>query len=591
MTTKLHISPDLAFPLDVVTQTNAVLGNRGSGKTYGASVLAEEMLGAKQQLVVVDPLGVWWGLRSSSNGKEAGYAILIVGGEHADVPLEEAGGKLAADFIVDSGQSVILDLVLLRKGAQKRFMLDFAEQLYHRNRQALHVMVDEADAFAPQRPQRGDERLLGAIEDWVRRGRARGIGVTLITQRSAVLNKNVLELAETLFLFRTTGPRSIDAIMAWVEHHGVEAQAEEMLAELPKLPRGDAFIWSPGYLGVFERVSVRERRTFDSSATPKPGERRVEPKTTAPVDLEKLTSEMKASAQRAKENDPKELRARIAALEAEAKKSAPPAKAAADPAAIEKAVARAVKALHGEYGARNARVLRSVGQLSQLFGRIAGIAGDAQAVFPALGELLVAENPVVPGIVAWPNGNGGDTGTVAGRSESTRPLPPRRVSTTSPSVEPDGDLPKGERAILTAAAQYPDAGAAREQLSVLTGYKASSRNTYIQRLQTRDFVRILPNGNIGATDAGVAALGADFEPLPTGVDLRVYWLNRLPLGEQAILKELLDAHPNGVDRGELSARTRYKPSSRNTYIQRLGTRKLVRVGSDGCVYASETLFD
>lgn len=336
---KLRVADGLAFSSDAITQTIAVLGNRGSGKTYGAAVLAEEMLATKQQLVVIDPLGVWWGLRSSADGKEPGYPIVIIGGEHADVPVEETGGKLAADFVVDSGQSVILDLVLLRKGAQKRFMLDFAEQLYHRCRSALHVMVDEADAFAPQRPQRGDERLLGAIEDWVRRGRARGIGVTLITQRSAVLNKNVLELAETLLVFRTTGPRSIDAIMAWVEHHGVEEQAATMLAEMPKLETGDAFVWSPSYLGVFKRVHIRQRTTFDSSATPKPGERQRSVKSTAAVDLEKLSTEMRASADRAKADDPKELRRRIAELEKQAKIAVRPA---VDQVAVDRAVSEAV---------------------------------------------------------------------------------------------------------------------------------------------------------------------------------------------------------------------------------------------------------
>ncbi len=64
-------------------------------------------------------------------------------------------------------------------------MTDFAERLYHRNRDPLHLVLDEADAFAPQRTGPGGQRLLGSIEDLVRGGRA-GIGVTLITQRPVV---------------------------------------------------------------------------------------------------------------------------------------------------------------------------------------------------------------------------------------------------------------------------------------------------------------------------------------------------------------------------------------------------------------------
>jgi len=47
---------------------------------------------------------------------------------------------------------------------------DFAETLYHRNRLPLHLVLDEADAFAPQRPMHGQERMLGALQDLVRRG-------------------------------------------------------------------------------------------------------------------------------------------------------------------------------------------------------------------------------------------------------------------------------------------------------------------------------------------------------------------------------------------------------------------------------------
>jgi DNA helicase HerA-like ATPase len=62
----------------------------------------------------------------------------------------------------------------------------------------MMLVIDEADAIAPQKPQKGEERMLGAAEDIVRRGGQRGIGCVLVTQRSAVLNKNVLTQAQIL---------------------------------------------------------------------------------------------------------------------------------------------------------------------------------------------------------------------------------------------------------------------------------------------------------------------------------------------------------------------------------------------------------
>jgi DNA helicase HerA-like ATPase len=153
----LQISNDLQLPAEAVTETFAILAKRGAGKTYTAAVMVEELLQAGLQVVVVDPVGVWWGLRSSADGQQEGLPIVIIGGEHGDVPHEVGAGEIIADLVVDEGLSVALDLSHLRKGEQTRFMMEFAEQLYHKNRQPLHLVLDEADAFAPQRPMKGQE--------------------------------------------------------------------------------------------------------------------------------------------------------------------------------------------------------------------------------------------------------------------------------------------------------------------------------------------------------------------------------------------------------------------------------------------------
>src|ERR1051326_8684054 len=313
----LNISDNLKLPLEAVTQTFAILAKRGVGKTYTGAVMVEEMLAAKQQVVVADPIGVWWGLRSSADGKGDGFPIVVFGGEHADVPLEEHSGEVIAGAIVENGFSAILDLSLLRKGAQVRFMTAFAEALYRLNRKPLHLAVDEADAFATQRPMKGEERLLGSFEDIVRRGRARGLGVTLITQRAAVLNKNVLTQIEVLIVLRTISPQDREAIETWTVVHGTPKQLEQLSESLASLPIGTAWFWSPGWLDVFKKVEVRQRITFDSSSTPKVGEKVRAPKQIAAVDLDQLGAQIKATAEKQKENDPRALKAEIGTLRAE----------------------------------------------------------------------------------------------------------------------------------------------------------------------------------------------------------------------------------------------------------------------------------
>jgi hypothetical protein len=97
-----------------------------------------------------------------------------------------------AEALVGDRFSCILDLSLFRKGQAHRFLAPFLETLYRRNREPLHLFADEADFYAPQKPFGDEARTLGAMSDVVRRGRIRGIGCTLITQRPAVLSKDVL---------------------------------------------------------------------------------------------------------------------------------------------------------------------------------------------------------------------------------------------------------------------------------------------------------------------------------------------------------------------------------------------------------------
>jgi hypothetical protein len=89
-----------------------------------------------------------------------------------------------------------------------------------------------------------------------------------------------------------------------------------------------------------------------------------------------------------------------------------------------------------------------------------------------------------------------------------RPVPPP----IPPAIRMNGGgepLPKGERACLIAIAQNHN-GVRREQLTVLTGYKRSSRDAYVQRLGERGYVS-RDGERIVATPAGIATLGEDYQ--------------------------------------------------------------------------------
>jgi hypothetical protein len=105
---KLRLGPDLAVPDDAVTQTFLILGKRGSGKTNTAVVLAEEMHRAGAPFVVLDPIGAWWGLKSSFDGAGVGLPVYVFGGQHGDLPLQPTAGELMAQVFVRHRQPMVL---------------------------------------------------------------------------------------------------------------------------------------------------------------------------------------------------------------------------------------------------------------------------------------------------------------------------------------------------------------------------------------------------------------------------------------------------------------------------------------------------
>lgn len=215
MAKQLHIADWFFLPSDAVTETFGIVARRRAGKSYTARRIAEQIHKSGQQLVIIDPKGDWWGIRSSSSGKDPGLPIIILGGEHGDVKLETSGGEVAARLVVEERVSVLLDLSSFRKHELVTFMTSFLETLYRlkaqeKYRTPVMLIIDEADAIAPQKPIGRDEpRMLGAAEDIVRRGGQRGIGCTMVTQRSAVLNKNLLTQCQVLVTLRTIAPQDL----------------------------------------------------------------------------------------------------------------------------------------------------------------------------------------------------------------------------------------------------------------------------------------------------------------------------------------------------------------------------------------------
>jgi hypothetical protein len=267
---KLKLASDLSLPLEVVTQKLGWIGTTGSGKTYGASKLAELLWDAHAQFVVLDPVGVWYGLRLAKDGKKpSDITIPIFGGLHGDVPLEPTAGAMMADLIVDRALTAILDVSQFESDAQKaRFAADFGDRFFFRKKaspSAVHVFIEECQEFVPENHQRGEERMKHVFVRMQKIGRNFGIGTSYITQRPQEVSKKALNLAQTLFVFRTTGTHEREAINRWIKDKSIEGQ--DIASELPKLKTGAPHVWSPEWLELSDVAHILEKRTFNASAT------------------------------------------------------------------------------------------------------------------------------------------------------------------------------------------------------------------------------------------------------------------------------------------------------------------------------------
>lgn len=580
----LKISSTLKLATDFVTQTCAILARRGAGKSYTGSVVAEELIEAGLHVCIIDPIGVWWGLRSSADGKHEGLPVVIFGGDHGDLPLESTAGTLIADVVMEKKVSAVIDLSLMRKGEQDRFVCDFAERLYFKNRDPLHMIVDEADAFAPQKPQPGQQRMLGAMEDLVRRGRARGIGMTMVTQRSAVINKNLLSQIEVLICLQTTAPQDQAAILSWVEARGTDEECKIMMSSLASLQVGQAWVWSPAWAKVFKQVQIRERTTFDSSATPKIGTRRVEPKRLAPVEIESLKVQMAAVIEKKKADDPKELKKQIAALQAELKK-APAVKIVKEEVQIRPKIVEVPM-----LGKRDLALLEKMDKTVEQFSK-------------DIARMLAEVTP--PNTLA--RANISDVLTHASKMASQKLKPfigegPNKVKVTvrvpiPPSMtRGHGDekcdslaarsLDKIKRAILTVLAQYPE-GRSKQQVAVIAGYaKGGHYNNNLCNLRVNGLIE--GSGQLKITPLGLELLG-DFDPLPTGEELAKHWYGQLESAPRKILEFLVGVYPQTATKEDIAAGVGMAVGGHfNNSLCRLRSLELAEGSRD--IKASDNLF-
>ncbi len=251
----LNLGPELTFPLEeVVGQCVAILGIRGSGKSNTAGVIFEELLQAHYPMSLVDIDGEYFGLKEK-------YEVLVVGsGDHADVELNMATAGEVADLSLHEGVPVILDVSDMLSEEREQFVFDYLTRVWSlagRLRTPYMIGIEECHEFIPQGVR---TRLKDVIARIALRGRKRGLGAVVISQRSAKVEKDVLTQAGMLFLHRVVHEadmRVYGELLPWRK-----LEAKETVSQLEV---GECIFMSGS---AARKVKVRVRHTFHGGYTP-----------------------------------------------------------------------------------------------------------------------------------------------------------------------------------------------------------------------------------------------------------------------------------------------------------------------------------
>lgn len=559
---------------------NAILGIRDSGKTYTATEAGEELFEASIPWIALDPIGVWHSVRIPGKGR--GYPVVVAGGRHADLPLTVKNAGAIVRAAMEAGVSLVIDLfsMELSKADWRRIVRETVEILLHENADygLRHIFIEEAAEFVPQRPQ--DMLVFSAVEKLVRMGGNSKLGCTLINQRSADLNKSVLELCANVFVHRQKGKNTILDLKKWFTLLDLSAAEQDKIAKsLPDLKSGQCWAMlndlpKPVFLKVPEKNSLHPDRR--AATVPELAKRK-------PVPADAFVEVMKGKlAEKAKPA------AKAPVIDSQASKTVekintPDQKAQARAmAAAREDGAQAVRdlipaALNAQHACSFQR-----GYQACLKDVTAAVVGISKLPSPPAREMLSGIQKMI--------------GTKIG------PLPPPSAHVGSPDRPPaprqaapvNGNLKPSLQRAIDAIAWWRKIGKApveRDRAAVVAGFspRASTFGVYIAELVQMGLVQVTP-GFISLTPEGGRL--ANIPDASTAEDLKAAAANLLKPQERRVFDVVYDAYPEPIRRDAVAEAVGLSPtaSTAGVYIAGVAAYGIIEAAGPGQVRAADWLF-
>jgi hypothetical protein len=249
---------DRELQLEVLCTSHMLIqGASGSGKSYLLRVLAEQLCGTIQT-IIIDPEGEYNTLREK-------FPFVLVG-EGGETPASVKTADLLAKRLVEIGASAICDLYALEREDQQEWIRLFITSLMSLPRsqwKPLVVIIDEAHLFVPEKGE-GSAISTRAVEDFCSRGRKHGIGIILATQRITKVSNNAAGNLQNYFIGRTFIQTDRERAAKVMGVPNRQAEKEAFFSDLKVLKPGQ--FWALGVAVTVDKALV----TVQSAQTTHP---------------------------------------------------------------------------------------------------------------------------------------------------------------------------------------------------------------------------------------------------------------------------------------------------------------------------------
>ena len=169
-----------------------------------------------------------------------------------------SGTETPAEELLRPGRAAVIDMTGILPELQSMVVSRLLTEIFEARKRRLispgMVVVEEAHNYIPERGT-GNAASTNIVRTIAAEGRKFGLGLMVISQRPARVDKNVISQCNTQIIMRVTNPNDLKALSK-----GLEGMTTELEEEIKRLPAGVAMLVS----NEIERpvtVNVRPRKS------------------------------------------------------------------------------------------------------------------------------------------------------------------------------------------------------------------------------------------------------------------------------------------------------------------------------------------